>query len=197
MASKPKNINYISPIGTAQWPKLDQPYGWSEAQQRNVPDPEGQFETVLLVPEKDAQPLIASIKQAIEQSGIKPKHVPYKKEEDKDTGEETGNIAFKFKAYALNREGRPNKIHFFDSRARPLPSDIYLTSGSTMRCLGWISVAKMGARLNLKEVQVINLIERQALGFDAVEGEYVYDADEVEDTEIALEEKTNGGSHNF
>lgn len=72
MAPKPKNISYISPKGTAQWPKLDQPYGWSEAQQRNVPDPDGQFETVLLVSEKDAQPLIASIKQAIEQSGIKP-----------------------------------------------------------------------------------------------------------------------------
>lgn len=195
MAPKPKNINYISPIGTAQWPKLDQPYGWSEAQQRNVPDPDGQFETVLLVPEKDAQPLIASIKQAIEQSGIKPKNLPYKKEEDKDTGEETGNIAFKFKAYAKNREGGPNKILFFDSMGRPVPSNIYLTSGSTMRCLGWISVAKMGARLNLKEVQVINLIERQASGFDAVEGGFVYDAEE--DTDSAVEEETHGGSHNF
>lgn len=194
MTKKTKLVSYMTPKGTAKWPRLDQPYSWSEAQQRNVPDAEGQFETMLLIPEKDAKPLIDVIKQAIDQSGIKPKNLPYKKEQDRETGEYTGNIEFKLKAYGKTKEGGPNKIKFFDSQGKPIPSNIYLTSGSTIRALGWVSVAKMGARLNLREVQIINLIERPTTGFDAVAGGFVYDGEDEADNKVETFEEANGSS---
>ena len=195
MTTKNKLVSFITPKGVAKWPRLDQPYSWSESAQRNVPDADGQYETMLLIPEKDAKPLLDLIKQAIDQSGIKPKNLPYKKEQDKETGEYTGNIEFKLKAYGKSKEGGPNKIKFFDSKGRMVPSTLYLTSGSTIRCLGWISVAKMGARLNLREVQVINLIERQAMGFDAVEGGFIYDGeDEPDNNKVETFEEANGST---
>jgi hypothetical protein len=67
MTTKNKLVSFITPKGVAKWPRLDQPYSWSESAQRNVPDADGQYETMLLVPEKDAKPLLDLIKQAIDQ----------------------------------------------------------------------------------------------------------------------------------
>ena len=192
-------VSYISPKGLAKYPRLDQPYSWNDSANRNMPDPEGQFETALLVPEKEAQPMIEKVKEAIAEAGIKPKHLPYKQEIDKETDEPTGNIEFRFKAYGKSRSGEPNQIRFFDAKGRPVPSDIYLTSGSTIRCLGYISVAKMGCRLNLREVQIIDLIEREASGFDAVEGSFVFDADagDTDITSFETDEETNSSAADF
>ena len=189
-------VSYISPKGLAKYPRLDQPYSWNEAANRNMPDPDGQFETALLVPESEAQPLIARVKEAIAESGIKPKHLPFKQEIDKETDEPTGNIEFRFKAYGNLKTGEPNRIKFFDAKGRPVPSNIYLTSGSTIRCLGYISVAKMGCRLNLREVQIIDLIEREANGFSEVEGSFVYDGDEM-DTQVASFEKASASPTDY
>lgn len=171
-----KNINYVSPRGTAKYPKLDQPYSWNSTQNRSVPDPDGQYELVLVMPIKDFAPLKASIDEAIKQSGIKPQNLPYKKEKDKDTGEDTGNVEVKFKAYGKRREGGANKIAFVDAKAKPMPSNYALTSGSVVKAEGWISVAKMGARLNLRSVQVISLAER-AIAFAPEDDGYEYDGE--------------------
>ena len=56
-----------------------------------------------------------------------------------------------------------------------------LTTGSTIRCLGYITVARLGARLNLKEIQIIDLAEQMGSGFNEVEGSFVFDD---EDTEV-------------
>jgi len=199
MKQKRIYVNFVSPIGSAKYPRLDQPYKWDMGARKNMPDPEGQFETALLVPEKEAKPLIDKIKEAIAESGLKPQHVPFKKEVDKETDEPTGMVEFRFKAYGRLKTGEPNKIAFFDSKGRPVPSNIYLTSGSTIRCIGYVSVAQMGARLNLKEVQIINLVERETSGFDAVEdGSFVYEGDDEPDiTSFAANEETNSSSADF
>jgi hypothetical protein len=181
-----KLTNFISPKGIAKWPRLDQPYSWNDAAGRNMPDPDGQYECLMSVSKKDAQALIAAVDAASKEAGFKPKHLPYKPEVDKDTGEETGNIEFKFKAYGKRKDGSKNRVLFFDAKGRPVPSDVRLTNGSTIRCLGYITVARLGARLNLKEIQIIDLIEQQASGFDEVEGSFVFDD---EDAEVTI---TNG-----
>jgi hypothetical protein len=173
-----KYINYTSPKGSAKYPKLDQPYSWSQTQNRSVPDADGQYELVLIMPAADFKPLKALLDEAIEQSGIKPQNVPYKKEMDKDTGEATGNVEVKFKAYGKRKDGSKNTVKFFDAKARPMPSNYALTSGSVVKAEGWISVAKMGARLNLRGVQVISLADRGS-AFAAEDG-YEYEGDDEE-----------------
>lgn len=163
--------NFISPFGLARYPKLDQPYTYSQAEGKSVPDPlNGNFETSLLVPVKEAQVFIQQIEDTIKESGVNPEFRPYREHVEKDTTIKTGQIEFKFKAYGKLKNGLPNKVLFFDSRGQPVKSDLYLTSGSTIRCLGYISVTQKSARLNLKEVQIVNLIERSGSGFDAVDG---------------------------
>ena len=171
-----KYIDFVSPKGTAKYPKLDQPYKWSDAQNRSVADPDGQYEVRLLVPADQAEPLIATIKKAITESGMKPKHLPFKKAVDKATDEETGDIEFVFRAYGKNKNGGPNKIKFFDAKMNTIPSSFRLTSGSIIKVSGYVSVAKMGARLNMREVQVINLAASSS-GFTVEEG-YQYEAEE-------------------
>ncbi|CAB4124463.1 hypothetical protein UFOVP63_3 [uncultured Caudovirales phage] len=193
MASK--YLNFITPIGSAKYPRLDQPYSWNEAAQRTQPDPEGQYECAIVMTKADAKPLIDLIKQACEEAGIKPKNLPYKEEIDRDSQEPTGNIEFKVKAYGKTKAGEKNIIRLFDAKGRPVPSKLAITSGSTIRCLGWVSVARLGARLNLREVQIINLAEGAVSGFEAVEGGFVYEADEDDTPMMSNPVEANEESH--
>ena len=180
--TKTKFINFTSPRGTAKYPKTDKPYSWSNAQNRSVADPDGQYELVLLMSEGEAKTLKATLKEAIDESGIKPQNVPFKKEVDKDTDAETGNVEVKFKAYGKRKDGTVNKIKFVDAKLNPLPSSFKLTSGSIVKVDGYISVAKLGARFNIRGVQVINLAaDSYGTSFEAEDG-YEYDGEEEEIT---------------
>jgi hypothetical protein len=56
----------------------------------------------------------------------------------------------------------------------------------------------MAARLNLKAVQVIKLIERQVEGFDAVDDDDAYVAeDDDSNNEFENEEEAHSGRPNF
>jgi hypothetical protein len=182
-----------------KWPRLDQPYSWNDTIGKNVPDPNGQYETKLVVPKKDAQPLIQIIQTAIKESGIKPKNLPYKEETDKDTNEPTGNIEFTLKRYGKDTQGAPNKIAYFDARGTMIKT-VPLTTGSTAILAGWVKVSKMAARLNLKAIQVIKLQERME-GFDPVEDEDAFVADEEEEkntsNEFDNEEEADSSRPNF
>lgn len=189
-----KYVDFMSPKGTAKYPKLDQPYSWSDAQNKSVPDPNGQYEVRVLVPSEQAQPLIETIKKAVTESGLKPKHLPYKKAVDKDTGEETGYVEFVFRAYGKTKAGGANKIKFVDAKTNPMPSTFRLTSGSTIKVSGYVSVAKMGARLNIRGVQVINLVESSLNGFKAEEG-YEYDGEEENTAETTVAENNTSSDN--
>lgn len=196
--NKKQSVPFKTPRGVAKYPRLDQPYSWSDASNRNIPDPDGQFETKLVVPEKDAQPLIDLIKGAIKEAGIKPKHIPYKPEIDKDTDEPTGNIEFTLKRYGKDTQGKPNKIAYFDSKGAMIKRDVDLTGGSVIICSGWVAVSKQSARLNLKAIQVIKLIERSVEGFAPVDDEDAYVAeDDDSNNEFENEEEAHSGRPNF
>lgn len=195
---KQQTINFKTPRGTAKWPRLDQPHSWNDAAQKNMPDPDGQYETKVVIPEKDAQPLIKLIKETIAESGIKPKHLPFKPEIDRDTDEPTGNIEFTFKRYGKGTDGKPNRIAYFDAKGH-MVKDVSLTTGSTIIVSGYIGISKMAARLNLKAIQIIKLIERQIDGFEPVDDEDAFIASEQEETanEFDNEEEANIGRPNF
>ena len=196
--NKKQSVPFKTPRGVAKYPRLDQPYSWSDASNRNIPDPDGQFETKLVVPEKDAQPLINLIKEAIKEAGIKPKHIPYKPEIDKDTDEPTGNIEFTLKRYGKDTQGKPNKIAYFDSKGAMIKRDVDLTGGSVIICSGWVAISKQSARLNLKAIQVIKLIERSVEGFAPVDDEDAYVAeDDDSNNEFENEEEAHSGRPNF
>jgi hypothetical protein len=193
--TKAQTVNFKTPKGMIKWPRLDQPYSWSDNLSKNVPDPNGQFETKLVVSKKEAQPLIQLIQTAVKESGIKPKNMPYKDELDKDTGEATGNVEFTLKRYGLDTQGNPNKIAYFDARGTMIRA-VNLTTGSTAIVAGWIKVSKMAARLNLKAIQVVKLLERSE-GFDPVDDEDAFIAEEEEANTFDDQEEADIGRPNF
>lgn len=196
-AAKVKSINFVSPRGTAKYPMLDQPYSWSNAQNRSVPDPDGQYELRILMSEADAKPIKAALKQAIDLTGIKPTNMPIKKEIDKDTGAETGNVEVKFKAYGKRKDGSPNKIKFVDAKTHPMPSNFRLTSGSIVKVDSYITVAKLGARLNIRAIQVLDLAPETSSHNFGVEEGFEFEDDTTETTVGTTNEETNNDDLDF
>lgn len=191
MTTKKKTyIDYMSPRGTAKYPKTDQPYSYSQSQNRSVPDADGQYELILLMSPEDAGTIKKKVEEAIKLEGIKPTNLPYKKEVDKDTGKETGLVEVKFKAYGKKKDGTVNRIKFVDAKGTPLPRSFRLTSGSVVKAAGYVSVAKLGARLNLNSVQVIKYVpyEDRSNPFTQEDG-FEYDP-----ADFADEENNNNGT---
>lgn len=196
--TKAKSVQFKTGRGIALYPHLDRLYKWNDAANKSMPHPDGDYDTKLLVDAKTAAPLIDLIKQTIKDSGIKPKHLPFSDEMDKETGEKTGNIIFTLKRYGKDTEGKPNKIGFFDAKGQMLKRNVEVTSGSTIICSGWISVSSKSARLNIKNVQVIKLVERGTDGFEPVDDEDAYVAeDDDNNNEFANEEEAHSGRPNF
>lgn len=198
MSNKPKSINFVSPRGVAKYPKVDQPYSWSNAQNKSVPDPEGQYELNIVMSEKDATPIKEAVKEAIKIVGIKPTHLPFKKEIDKDTQAETGNVEVKFKAYGKRKDGSFNKLKFVDAKLNPMPSNFRLTSGSVVKVDSYITVAKLGARLNIRAIQVLDLApESGSTNFTQEEG-FSYEEDDTTETTVGTtNEETNSDDLDF
>ena len=134
------------------------------------------------------------VQQEIEENGAKFKKMPdgrpltalpMKEVEDQD-GNETGELSFKFKLKAVgkNRKGetytrRPlvvdakgNPIVKLDSEGKVLNGDFKIGNNSVVRChyvpmpYYMASTRTVGVSLQLKAVQVINLVEFGGSGFD-------------------------------
>lgn len=175
-----KDTNFVSPRGTAKYPKLDQPYSYNTKAGRSMPDPDGQYEVVVTMPNAEAAPFVKKIQAVIEDSGIDPTNLPYKQVKDKDTKKPTGETEFKFKDYGKAKDGSPKKIKFFDRKGKLIPKGVSLTGGSVIKIDGYITVAKLGARLNIKGVQVISLAEASS-GFTEEDGDFEYEDNGIEE----------------
>lgn len=200
--AKKQYIDFVSPRGTAKYPKCDQPYSFNQRLNRSQPDPEGQYELTLLMSPEDAGAIKKKVEEAIKIEGIKPANLPYKKEVDKDTSKETGLVEVKFKAYGKKKDGSVNRISFVDAKGKALPSSFRLTSGSVVKVAGYVSVAKLGARLNLRSVQVINYVpyEDNSNPFTEEDG-FVYDEADFADNPVSngpINSETDGAeSYDF
>lgn len=149
---------YVSPKGTAGYPKLTRPDTKFKA--------EGEYSTALSMDKKTAQPLMEQIKEAfVEEFGAKaePKaNYPFK--------EEDGQVTFKFKS--------KNKPKIYDSHGKPIKAtdELNIGSGSTLKVAGAISCRQVSgkyyATLYMNQVQVINLVEFSSSPFGQEEGDF-------------------------
>jgi len=201
--------------GTARYPKLDQPYYYDKAAKKSFPDPTGQtkgceYQTEIVMTEQEAAPHIAKLKAFAEDFGLDTEEVknwPFSKEKDKETKKPTGNVVFKVKGYATNRDGSLNRIIMVDSKLSPLPKSFRLTSGSTIAVNGYLNPFKElggGVSLRLNSVQVLKYVEREVNldGFAAVEDGFTFDGEEentAETTVAKTGEASNGAeeTHDF
>ena len=173
---------FTSPRGAVKYPKLDQPYVWSDAKGSSVPEPTGEYSTKLVVSNKLAKPLIETIDAAIKASGIKPKYLPYKAEIDKDSEEPTGNTEFTFKMYGLSFTKSPQKPLLADAKGRPVKK-ANITPGSEIIVSGAIKVGSKSARMEMNSIQIVRLAPASTAEFAPIDEDDVFIADEDEDDE--------------
>lgn len=191
MSTKTARMTFVIG-GTARYPKLDQPYYYDKAAKKSFPDPTGQtkgaeYSTEIVMTEQEAAPHIAKIKKFAEDFGLdleEVKNWPFSKEKDKETKKPTGNVIFKLKGYATNRDGSLNRIIMVDSKLKPLPKSFRLTSGSTIVANGYLNPFKElggGVSMRLNNVQVIKYVEREINldGFEALDDGFVFEAEET------------------
>ena len=190
-----KYTNFVSPRGTAKYPKTDQPYSFNQKLNKSMPDPDGQYELAVVMDAETAAPFVKLVQQAIKESGIDPTNLPFKKVVDKDTKKPTGEVEFKFKAYGKDANGKPQRLKFFDAKAKPMPTNFPLTSGSSVKVEGWVSVAKLGARLNIRGIQVLKYVE-QASGFTAEEDEDAFSYEGGNEESGFAEDNSEANEHN-
>ena len=198
MSTKQKRTSFVI-TGAARYPKLDQPYYYDKAAKKSFPDPTGQikgaeYQTEIVMTEQEAAPYIAKLKAFAEDFGLdieEVKNWPFSKEKDKETKKPTGNVIFKLKGYATNRDGSLNRIIMVDSKLRPLPKNFRLTSGSTIVCNGYLNPFKEvggGVSMRLGSVQVVKYVEREMNleGFAAVEDGFTFEGEEENTTETTV-----------
>lgn len=187
MASK-KQKPVVSPKGTAIWPKLNEPDQYDESQ-----DPEYKVTLAFDAEDKAVQGFLATIdekcdtafKEALEDKTAAQRkkftqYVPYEKEEDNETGEETGRVLVKFKSKADIKDKRTGKmirktLPIFDARAaQPMKNPPRIGNGSILKVASvfsnpWSnpSAKQAGASLYIQAVQLIELAEYGGQGGDA------------------------------
>lgn len=170
-----KSVPFTSPKGIARFPKLVK---FDEYQGKRF------FACDLIVGAAEAQPMIdliqaeslkhiEALKAAAKTPAARKKleayriALPYGPETDRETGEETGNVVFKFKANAF-RAGKtktdpeiPNVIRMFDAFGAPCKADPWGGSVLKIACELFpyenASAEKYGVSLRIKAVQVITL----------------------------------------
>ena len=119
-------------------------------------------------------------------------HYPYRLEEDKDTGAETGRIIFRFKQNAVIhlKDGtqKPIEIGLFDAKRKKLKEGTSIFTGDTIKCLYkprvvvMQSAQKVGIRLDFAAVQLIKKRDGAGSGGFSEEPEDGFEDDAEENT---------------
>jgi hypothetical protein len=174
----------VSPKGRARWPKLNEPERKFNAK--------GEYTVELALEGEVAQEFKDQVDQLIEaeyvtlckregKKKLKRANPPYKMVTDQN-GEETGELAFKFKMKALveTRDGRSweQRPDLYDAKGKPMDENI--GGGSIIRvsadAFGWYTASLgAGVSLRLAAVQVIDLVsvggsDAKSHGFQEEEG---------------------------
>lgn len=158
---------YVSPKGTAGYPKLTRPDTKFKA--------EGEYSTTLTMDAKEGKAFLETLKEAcVDEVGAKAAqtaHYPVKEEE--------GKFTFKFKS--------KNKPKLYDSHGKPIKDveELNIGSGSVMKVAGAMAFPKVQGKqyvsLYMNQVQVIDLVEYGGSPFgDEGEGFSASEADTAE-----------------
>jgi len=163
-------MKITTPTGIAHYPYISKP---DEGHQYS----DGKFKVDLSIPEEQAEPLIKQIKEFLVEGmkaekakgkkQLKQAPLPFKKEIDKETGEPTGNIIFKFKSQY--------KPHVFDAKKK-LMVDHNIWGGSELKVNGLLyyyssPAIGSGISMRLKAVQVIQYVQGTSDGADSFDFE--------------------------
>jgi len=160
---------------TAHYPHLDQPYKWSDAQNRTMPcsykENGAAYDLQWIMSGGEAKQLMAAMEVAYEekkQDGWPANiEIPFKKQENK-----TWMHKASLEAAYNGEETRPPKQ--FDSKNNELPKDFRLTTGSTINVQvsmhPWSRDGNSGVKLRVRQVQVLQYKpEPVRAAFDVVE----------------------------
>lgn len=188
-----KRQYYITPAGTAQYPRLNKPDTKFKA--------DGEYKVTLVLDAATAEPLIEQIDAAMAESLVKARREnpakaktikgasdkPYKIETDND-GNETGNYKFNFKmsAKVTKRDGTSyeQKPAVFDAKLRPIPATVNVGGGSTVRVKFemyrfYTALVGAGVSLRLLAVQILDLVEYSRNGAEGFGEEEGYAAEDT------------------
>ena len=193
---------HVTPPGTARWPKL-----W-EADQFN------KIGLNFVLDAATAAPVIEAIDAAYDAhmedmkmqmakkkkpfSSIEWNAKPYRNDVDPDTGEENGDVVFRFlQDKTREKDGKilEFSIAVFDAKGTPIKADtVKVGSGTTCRVafviFPYVAGNKCGVSLRPQAVQILNLVEwsgrdASSYGFSEEVDGYVVDA--TDSTECAGE----------
>lgn len=213
--AKQNRQRYLTPKGTLGWNSLVEPdTSYSDESDEND---KGVYKAMLRLPKDDPDTLAFQDKirgildefvaeeerRSKKRVKLHDEGLPWVDEEDRETGEPTGNILIRTKLKARVVYGDSKK--FFDQRpkaidasAKPIPMP-NMAFGSTIRIGGQVNcwhTSKAGCTLWLEVVQVIDLIERNDgltvddYGFEAEEG---YVAPDPVEEAVEQGAETTGG----
>ena len=186
--TKKNRVYYTSPRGVAKYITVTKPDTKFKA--------EGEYRVTLLLPKDSpkAHQLVAQIDQAMEASlleaqaankgkKLKLANTPYKDDVDKE-GNETGNIAFAFKAKASGARKDGTIWNFkptlYDAKGQRITKDLSIWGGTEVK-IGYeirpyfTQMVGAGITLTLQAVQILKLVsggarDASAFGFQAEEG---------------------------
>lgn len=160
MVSMAKKVSFITAVGTAQYPHITSPDSTGKYA-------DGKYKVKVLVPKKDAEPLVNELTTLAKALGVA--KLPFK--EDKD---DPSMIAFvaKSKFKPLIFDAKKNEVKKVDLR---------VGSGSKLRVGGIVYPYDTGISLQMKQVQIIDLVDGANAMFDEVEGSF--DASEFDDSD--------------
>lgn len=166
---------YVSPKGTAGYPKLTRPDTKFKA--------EGEYSTALTLNEKDGKAFLETIKEAcVEEVGAKgaqSAQYPCKIED--------GQYTFKFKS--------KNKPKLYDSKGKPIKDgeELNIGSGTVLKVAGAMAFPKVQGKqyvsLYMNQVQIIDLVEYGGSPFGDEGGGFEADdsvAEEADNEDVAF-----------
>ncbi len=163
----PDNSKQLHILGRAVWPKLNEPDAFKEG---DTP----YFKVDVQISPEDAAPLIKKLEAAYEDGYAYHLHKegkarlkkapmrPWFDEEDKKTGELTGQMIFRCKKKAEDKNGNPRKLLLIDADCQPMKEKV--GGGSLIDvCVEpyvWhVSSQGVGITLQMVGVQVLELQE--------------------------------------
>lgn len=153
-------LTFVTPVGTARWPHITRPDTTGQFA-------DGKFKVKLIVPKKDVEDFVRSLKELAKEHKVS--MLPFK-EDKEDPSNYEFSIKSKFKPLIV--DAKKNEVK------KP---DLFIGGGSKLRIGGVIFPWAKGLSLQMKQVQVLDLVEGGNVMFDEAEGSF--DASELEGDE--------------
>lgn len=181
--AKPENPQYTLKNVTAMYPRINRPYRYDAGERRSVPcdalDDGADYSMKFKMDKKTAKELLGWMSEVYEgarQAKWPDLENPFEKADD-------GTFIYKASLKAAYNGERTKKPGQFDAKARPLPDDFELTTGSVVNlavtAIPYSARIGNGVSLRLRAVQVIELAQRTEYSpFEAQEG-FEYNSDNV------------------